>query len=51
MLNEKIMSAKFIKENITRQAKYVEGNMEARSCNHCCCRKAISITYFECMCL
>ena len=23
-------------------------NIEARSCNHCCCRKTINITYSEC---
>jgi len=26
-----------------------EGNIEARSRNHCCCEKAISITYSECV--
>ena len=24
-------------------------NIEARSCNHCCSKKAISITYSECV--
>jgi hypothetical protein len=24
-------------------------NNEMRSCNHCCSRKAISITYYECV--
>jgi len=28
---------------------YVERNIEARSCNHCCSGKAISITYSECV--
>jgi hypothetical protein len=28
---------------------YVKRNIEARSRNHCCCGKAISITYFECV--
>ena len=31
----------------TMQAMYVSRNIEARSCNHCCCGKAISITYSE----
>jgi len=26
---------------------YAQRNIEARSCNHCCCGKAISITYAE----
>jgi hypothetical protein len=26
-----------------------ELNIEARTCNHCCCGKAISITYSECV--
>jgi len=26
---------------------YVKRDMETRSCNHCCSRKAINITYFE----
>jgi len=29
---------------------YVNVNNEARSRNHCCCEKAISITYSECDC-
>jgi hypothetical protein len=28
---------------------YVYRNMQARSRNHCCCGKAISITYSECV--
>jgi hypothetical protein len=32
-----------------RQATYVQRNIEARSRNHCCRAKAISITYFECV--
>ena len=28
---------------------YVQCNMEARSCNHCCSGKSISITHSECM--
>ena len=36
----------------TRQAVYVERNIEARLRNHCCCGKAISITYGSvCACL
>jgi len=27
----------------------VKRNMEARSCNHCCSRKGISIIYSECV--
>ena len=29
---------------------YVQRNNEARSGNHCCCGKAVSITYF-CVCV
>ena len=36
-------------ENKTRQEMYVERNNEARSQNHCCSEKAISITYSECV--
>jgi hypothetical protein len=28
---------------------HVQRNIEARSCNHCCCGKAIRITYCECL--
>ena len=28
---------------------YLQCNMEARSCNHCCSGKAIGITHSECM--
>jgi len=28
---------------------YVQCNIDARSCEHCCSVKAIIITYFECM--
>ena len=34
----------------TRQAMYVKRNIVARSCNHCRCGKAISVTYCECGC-
>jgi BarA-like signal transduction histidine kinase len=34
-----------------RQAVYVERNIEARSCSHCCSGKAISVTYSECVSL
>jgi hypothetical protein len=33
----------------TRQAMYVQCNIEVRSCNHCCSGKAISFTYSECV--
>ena len=33
----------------TRQAMYVQRNMEELSCNHRCSGKAISITYSECV--
>ena len=39
-----------LREMETRQAMYVERNMEARSRNHCCCGKAITITYCVCVC-
>ena len=35
--------------SLTRQAMYVERNIVARSCNHCCSRKAVKITYSECV--
>jgi len=31
------------------QPSYVERNIEARTYNHCCSGKAISITYSECV--
>ena len=34
---------------LTRQAMYVLRNIKARSRNHCCREKAISITYSECV--
>jgi hypothetical protein len=34
----------------TIQAMYVWRNIEARSCNHCCSAKAMSITQPECLC-
>jgi hypothetical protein len=36
------------RENKKIQAMYVQSNMEARSCNHCCYVKAICNTYSEC---
>jgi hypothetical protein len=33
----------------TRQAMYVQCNVEERSHNHCCRQKAVSITYSECV--
>ena len=33
---------------VTRQAGDVYRNTEARSCNHCCSGKAVSVTYSEC---
>jgi len=35
-------------EGETRQAMYVQRNIEAHSCNHCCNGKGINITYYEC---
>jgi hypothetical protein len=37
-------------QNKTRQEKYVWRNTEALSCNHCCCWKAIIVTYSDCVC-
>jgi hypothetical protein len=34
---------------VTRQAMYVERNVETLSCNHWCSRQAIRITYYECV--
>jgi hypothetical protein len=31
----------------TRQAMHIQCNIEVRSCNHCCCGKAVNITYSE----
>ena len=28
---------------------YIQRNTEERACNHCCSRKAVSITYSECV--
>ena len=38
-----------VQEDKTRQAMYVQRNIEALSCNDCYCGKAISITYSECV--
>ena len=36
----------------TRQAAmYVGRKVQARSCNHCCSGKGISITHCECLCV
>jgi hypothetical protein len=35
--------------NITLQAMYVQRNIDARSCKHCCSGRAINITYSECV--
>jgi len=32
-----------------RQAMYIKLNIQARSCNHCCSWKAISIAYSKCV--
>jgi hypothetical protein len=34
---------------LLRQIMYVRSNTEARSSNHCCCGKVISITYSWCV--
>jgi len=34
---------------LTRQSMYAKRNVEARSCNHCCSGKTMSITYSECV--
>jgi len=34
---------------LTRQAMFEQCNIKVRSCNHCCSRKAINITYSECV--
>ena len=33
----------------TRHAMYIKHNIEEHTCNHCCHRKEISITYSECV--
>jgi hypothetical protein len=35
----------------TRQAMYVQRNIQSRSRNHCCRAKAVSVTYSECVCV
>ena len=35
----------------TRQAMYVERNIEARPCKYCCSAKGTSITYSVCVCV
>jgi len=42
-----ILSHHCLIKDTTRQAMYVYCNTVACFCNHCCCRKAIGITYFE----
>jgi hypothetical protein len=37
-------------ENMEEQNRQCTYKIEARSCNHSCSRKAISITYCECVC-
>ena len=32
---------------LKKMAMYVESNIEARSCNHCCSGRAVSVTYCE----
>jgi len=36
-------------EKIQEKQQTYERNIETRSCNHCCCGKAISIKYSECV--
>ena len=51
-LNDLRRSGQFLYRQVqhsTRQSTYLHRNSEARSCNHCCSRKAISITYSECV--
>jgi len=37
-------------EYVKKERKYMDKfNTEARSCNHCCSGKAVSITYSECV--
>ena len=35
--------------DVTRQKIYVWRNIEVQSCHHCCCGRAISIKYHECV--
>jgi len=37
----------FKPQHLTRPAKYVSHNTEARSCNRCCSAKSVSIAYSE----
>jgi hypothetical protein len=46
--SRQIKDVTLLYRNLTRQAMNVERNIEARSCDHCCSGKAISITYSEC---
>jgi len=38
-----------VNAHVTKQEKYIWRNVEVRSCNHCCSRKTVSITYDECV--
>jgi hypothetical protein len=40
---------KAIQADVIRQAMYILRNSQARSCNRCCCGKAISSTQHECV--
>jgi len=40
-----------MKINQHQVCKYVQRNIEVRSCNHCCSGNAASITQPECVCL
>ena len=35
---------------VNKTGSGLQRNIEARSCNHCCCGKTVGITYSECVC-
>jgi len=44
-VSRKLFKTRFVN---CKTGKYVQRNIEARSCNHCCCGKSSS-TYSECV--
>jgi len=50
ILNERYKCVAQIQQR-TRQAMYVQRDIKARSCNHCCSGKALNNTYCVCVCV
>jgi hypothetical protein len=45
------VSRRTLGNNNTRQAMYIQSNIEARSCNYCGSGKAITVTCYVCVCV